>query len=227
MATGAVPSRQTAKEAWLAEGKALGATTSTSCWEIGQWMVRGEEQFLDTKPTSKKALRKYYANRRANWLGLLREAEVATNLAEATLRKYAQVVRRGVRVDDLNFAHHIEVQRCRLTNEKGKPQFDRSSAWEILTLAKEKGWKVAETRAEVQLRFPNPKLVETTLEKMRRVLTEILKNVDPSDQLIVLDALAEELPLMREQAEKVATERILRVLNDDDDFDFEGPSMPF
>jgi hypothetical protein len=173
-------------------------------------MVRGEEQFLDTMPTNKKALRKYYANRKANWVGLIREAEVATNLAEATLRKYAQVVRRGVRVDDLHFAHHIEVQRCRLTNEKGKPQFDRSSAWEILTLAKEKGWKVADTRAEVYRRFPTAKSVEGALEKAKRVMLEILTTVDPQERLAFLEALEQEIDAECNNA-------VVKILLSDDD----------
>jgi hypothetical protein len=198
------------KAEWLEEGKALGERASTSCWEIGQWIVRGEEQFLDPKPTSKKALRKYYANRHANWLGLIREAEAATNLAEATLRKYTQVVRRGVRVDNLPFAHHIEVQRCLVTNEKGKRQFHSSSAWEILNLAKEKEWKVLDTRAEVQRRFPTARNVETILEKAKRFLRDILMTVDPKERLTFLEAVSEHV-------EEECTKAVVKLLEANDD----------
>jgi hypothetical protein len=195
MATGmgSASAKLTTKAEWLAEGAALGARASTSSWEIGQWVVRGEERFLDPMPTSKKALRKYYANRNANWLGLIREAEAATNLAEATLRKYAQIVRRGVRVEGVHFSHHIEVQRCFLIDEKDRRRFDANAAQGILTLAKENGWKVAQTRAEVQRRFPTPKGVETALEKAKRVMLEILMTVDPQEQIAFLEALAQEI----------------------------------
>jgi len=213
------------KAEWLDEGKALGARESILCWEIGMWMVRGEQQFIGTAPRSRKARRIFFANRRANWLSLMREAASVTNLTEATLRKYAQVARNGVRVDGVAFAHHIEVQRCRLPDEKGKPKFHSNSAWEILSLAKERDWRVADTRAEVQRRFPTPKVVETLREKARRFLLDRLKKVDPEKRLAFVDALADELPLVRERVETERTEPILQTLNGSDFYDFEGPQI--
>jgi hypothetical protein len=213
------------KAEWLAEGKELGEAASKKCWEIGHWLVRGEEQFLGPVPTSKKARTVYFSNRRANWIALMREAETVTNLAEATLRKYAQVARNGVRVDGLPFAHHIEVQRCRPLDEKGQPRFSANTAQEILSLAKDRGWKVADTRAEVKRRFPTPKTVETVMEKTRKFLLEILKTIDPYNQLIFLDALTEEIPVVRERVDKEWTEAILRIFDADDAFD--DPCPPF
>jgi transcription initiation factor TFIIIB Brf1 subunit/transcription initiation factor TFIIB len=64
-------------------------------------------------PTSKKAKRIYFANRRANWLALIREAAQVTNLTETTLRQYARVARHCVQVEGLSFGHHIEALRAR------------------------------------------------------------------------------------------------------------------
>jgi hypothetical protein len=221
MATGVSSAKSTTKTAWLEEGKALGERVSASGWEIGKWLVQGEEQFLGTVPTSKKAKHIYFANRRANWLSLYREAAEVTNLKDTTLRQYARVVRHGVRVDGLPFAHHIEVQRARTIDEKGKRHFHESAARDILNLAKEKGWTVAETRAEVVRRFPSPKVVETVLEKARRVLLDILRTVDGDDQLTFLEALAIELPLIREQVERERAVVIQRILNDGEGDDFD------
>jgi hypothetical protein len=204
------------KAEWLAEGKELGESASSKCWEIGKWLVRGEEQFLGPVPTSKKARRAYFRNRHENWVTLMREAETATNLAEATLRKYAQVARNGVQVEGLPFAHHIEVQRAHFIDEKGKRKFDANAAQEILSLAKEKGWKVADTRAEVKSRFPSPKTVETAMEKTRRFLLEILKTIDLHDRITLLDVLTEEIPVIRERVDRECTEAILRIFNADD-----------
>jgi hypothetical protein len=213
------------KAEWLEEGKALGARASEAGWEIGTWLVRGEQAFLGTVPSSKKARRVYFSNRRANWLALMSEAAAATNLAEATLRKYAQVARNGVRVDGVHFSHHIEVQRCYVIDERDDRRFDANTAREILTHAKEKRWKVAETRAEVQRRFPTPKTVETAIEKARRFLLDILKTVGPEEQLAFLDALADELSLIRGSVDMERTEAIVRMLNSDDTLN--DPSMPF
>jgi hypothetical protein len=181
------------KAEWLAEGAALGARASGASWEIGTWLVRGEQAFLGTAPNSKKQRRIYFSNRRANWLALMREAEGVTNLAEATLRKYAQVARNGVRVDGVHFSHHIEVQRCSVIDEKNKRCFDANAAQEILRLAEDKGWKVADTRAEVKRRFPTPKSVETALEKAKRVMLEVLMTVEPQERIAFLNALAQEI----------------------------------
>jgi hypothetical protein len=213
------------KEEWLAEGKELGERASSAGWEIGTWLVRGEQAFLGIVPTSKKARRVYFRNRREKWVALMREAETATNLAEATLRKYAQVARNSVRVDGLPFAHHIEVQRCRPIDEKGRPRFSANTAQEILNLAKEKGWKVADTRAEVKRRFPTPKTVETAMEKTRRFLLEILKTIDLSERITLLDALTEEIPVIKERVDREWTEAILKIFNTDDAFD--DPPPPF
>jgi hypothetical protein len=43
------------KAEWLEEGKALGARASESGWELGKWLVQGEEQFIGPVPSSKKA----------------------------------------------------------------------------------------------------------------------------------------------------------------------------
>ena len=137
------------KAAWLAEGKALGARASERDWEIGSWLVRGEQAFLPSAPTSKKARRVYFAQRMEKWLALVREAAAVTNLSETTLRQYSRVVRKVDRVEGVHFSHHIEVLRCRTIDEKGKPQFNACAAQEILHLAKKtKGWTVADTRAE-------------------------------------------------------------------------------
>ncbi|MGA2647817.1 MAG: hypothetical protein ABSF15_24215 [Candidatus Sulfotelmatobacter sp.] len=181
--------------------------------------MRGEKQFLGEVPTSKKKRRVYFANSRQNWEALMREASAATNLAEVTLRQYARVVRRGVRVKELSFGHHIEVQRCHYINEKGKRRFDGTVAREILTLAKEKGWVVSETRAECSSRFPTLKMVETALEKTKRIMSESLKTIDGADRLEFLDALAAELTLIREQVERERDVVILRILEDGEESD--------
>lgn len=216
------------KAQWLDEGKALGARASEAGWEIGSWLVRGEQAFLPTAPTSKKAKRVYFAQRREKWLALMNEAAKVTNMADQTLRQYARVVRKVDRVEGVPFSHHIEVLRCRPIDEKGKPQFNAHAAQEILHLAKEKGWTVADTRAEAVRRFPNPKLVETAFQKVKRVLLDILKTVDLDQQAAVIDALAEELPLIKEQVNTERDEAILKTLIGNEPFDdpFDDPSIP-
>lgn len=191
-----------AKAAWLDEGRALGANASSSCWAVGRWLVRGEEQFLPEEPNSKKAKRIYFANRRENWEALIREASKVTNLSDSTLKQYARVVRRGAKVGGLSFAHHLEVQRSHFLNEKGKRRFDDSVASEILNLAKEKGWNVAQTRAEVQRRFPTAKIVEDAIIKAIRLLRDVLKTVEKDKQIEMLDFLSAELRVMKNDIEK-------------------------
>lgn len=158
------------KTEWLAEGAALGASANKAGWEIGRWLVHGERLFLTKKPTGKRALRAYYRVYRKEWEDLLAEAAKATNLAESSLRKYAKVVRRGVRVEGLAFAHHIEVMRAHYTDEKDKRRFDSNAATAILMLAKENNWTVAQTRAEVSRQFPTPNVTQDALYKIKRIL---------------------------------------------------------
>jgi len=205
------------KAEWLEEGKALGARASEKCWEIAKWLVRGEQEFLGEVPTSKRKRRVYFASRRQNWEALMREASAATNLAEVTLRQYARVGRTCMHVPGISFGHHIEVLRCHHINEKGKRRFDHMVAREILTLANEKGWSVAETRKECSRRFPRPKAVETVLEKMKRTLKETLRTVDDFyNRLEFLDGLAAELSQIREQVSLEWDADIQRILSDDD-----------
>jgi len=216
------------KAQWLDEGRELGARASDGGWEIGSWLVRGEQAFLPTEPTSKKARRVYFAQRREKWLALMNEAAKATNMADQTLRQYARVVRKVDRVDGLSFSHHIEALRCRPIDEKGKPQFNAYAAQELLHLADKEGWTVAETRAEAVRRFPTPKLVENAFQKAKRALLDILKTVDLDQRIDVIDALVEELPLIKEQVNRERDEAILKILVSNEPFDepFDDPSIP-
>lgn len=184
------------KAEWLAEGAALGARANKSAWEIGRWLVRGEGLFLDEKPTSKRALRAYYAVRRQKWEALVREAATATNLAESSLRKYAQVVRRGVKVEGLSFAHHIEVMRVHYFEKMGlgeKRRFDSNAATAILMLAKDSNWTVAQTRAEVSRRFPTPNIAQDALDKIKRILNA----VSDDQKQALIEALETEFAAMK------------------------------
>ncbi len=223
------------KAEWLEEGKALGARASDSGWEIGKWLVQGEEQFLGTAPSSKKAKRIYFANRRANWMALMREAAQVTNLSDTTLRQYASIVRKGVRVEGLSFSHHLEALRARTmqyVNPKRESElrFDHQAARDLLNLAKEKGWTAAETRAEAVRRFPTPKPVESVLQKAKRTLVEILKTVDGyNDKLEFLDALTAELSQVREQVSLEWDAEIQRIFNESNDTEvpFESNDVPY
>jgi hypothetical protein len=222
------------KAEWLEQGKALGAKASDSGWEIGKWLVQGEEQFLGTVPSSKKAKRIYFANRRANWMALMREAAQVTNLTDTTLRRYASVVRKGVRVEGLSFSHHLEVLRARTmqyVNPKRESElrFDHQAARDILNLAKEKGWTAAETRAEAVRRFPTPQIVGTELEKAKRILAEILKTIaGEASQLEFLDALTAELSQVREQIVLEGDVLIQKTFfSDDADVPLESSDVPY
>ncbi len=181
------------KTKWLDEGRELGTRANEAGWEIGTWLVRGEELFLDKKPTSKRALRAYYAVRRQKWEALISEASKATNLAESSLRKYAQVVRRGVKVEGRSFAHHIEVMRAHYFDEKGKRRFDSNAATAILMLAKENNWKVAQTRAEVSRQFPTPNSTQDALYKIKRILNA----VSDDQKQALIEALETEIAAMK------------------------------
>ncbi len=181
------------KAEWIDEGMALGARANTSAWEIGRWLVRGEGLFLDEKPTSKRALRAYYAVRRQKWDALVGEAAKATNLAESSLRKYAKVVRRGVKVEGLSFAHHIEVMRVHYFDEKKKSRFDSNAATAILMLAKDSNWTVAQTRAEVSRRFPTPNIAQDALYKIKRILNA----VSDDQKQALIEALEAEFAAMK------------------------------
>ncbi len=194
--------KKATKAEWLAEGKALGASASSSCWAVGRWLVRGAEQFLPEVPKEKKAKRIYFANRRDIWEAFIREASKVTNLSDSTLKQYARVVRRGAIVEGLSFAHHLEVQRSHFFNEKGKRRFDNTAASEILNLAKKKGWNVAETRAEVQRRFPTSKIIEDTIIKAIRLLKDVFKNEEKDEQITMIDLLIAELGVMKNGIER-------------------------
>ena len=184
------------KTKWLDEGRELGTRANKAGWEIGRWLVRGEELFLDEKPTSKRALRAYYAVRREKWLALIRDAAKATNLADSSLRKYAQVVRRRVKVEGLSFAHHIEVMRAHYTDEKGnRGGFDSNAATAILMLAKDSNWTVAQTRAEVSRQFPTPNMniAKDALDRIKRILNAV--SADQKQALI--EALETEIAAMK------------------------------
>ena len=144
------------KAAWLAEGKKLGANASENCWLIGEWLVAGEQTFLGTVPTSKKAKKKYFTARKANWEALMDDAAKVTGLRDNTLRQYARVVRRGLRVEALSFAHHLEAMRCHTVDAKtNKKNFDAVAAKKILQKAQARTWTVARTREEMQKQFPS------------------------------------------------------------------------
>jgi hypothetical protein len=196
------------KPEWLAKGESIGATASNSCWEVAQWLHYGEEHFLPKRPTvgGKKAIKIYLANRRHNWEELIAEACRATSLSEVTLRQYVRVARNNMRVEGLSFAHHIEACRAKRYNDKGRRIFDAGGAFSILCLAKEKGWTVAETRREAQLRYPVATFPEPIINKARRALDEILKNTPLTARLEIFEQLADELREQIKQAALPSTE---------------------
>jgi hypothetical protein len=196
------------KTEWLAKGESIGATASNSCWEVAQWLHYGEEHFLPKRPTKggKKARQIYRANWRANWEALMVEASRATSLSEVTLRQYVRVARNNMRVEGLSFAHHIEACRAHRYNDKGKRIFCADGAFSILLLAKEKGWTVAETRREAQLRYPVATFEEPIINKARRALDEILKNTPLTARLEIFEQLAAELRAQIKQASQPASE---------------------
>ncbi|MGA7078891.1 MAG: hypothetical protein WBQ43_02710 [Terriglobales bacterium] len=181
------------KTKWLDEGRELGTRANTSAWEIGRWLVRGEELIGDEKPTSKRALRAYYRVQREKWEALISEASKATNLAESSLKKYAQVVRRGVKVEGLSFAQHIEVMRAHYFDHEKNRRFDSNAATAILMLAKDNNWTVAQTRAEVSRQFPTPNIAQDALYKIKRILNA----VSDDQKQALIEALEAELASMK------------------------------
>jgi hypothetical protein len=162
------------KEDWRAEGRKLGQSASSHAWEIGHWLCRGAELFIgEPSQTNKKERRLWHAQRRENWNAFIAEAADITNLSDSALRQYARVVRHGVRVDDLKFSHHIEVQRAHRVDEKGKRSFDGTAALQILNLAKENKWTVVQTREEVRRRFPTSTASTSSFEKAKRLLADL------------------------------------------------------
>jgi hypothetical protein len=195
---------------WLEEGKALGARDSINGWEIGRWIVRGEEHFFPV-PSRKKERNAHFRNFRNNWTVFIRQAEEVTNLKEKTLRQYARVVRNDFRVEGLSLAHHIEALRARkmVNSKRGeKLGFDRAGAIEILNFALKNKWSAVKTRAEAVRRYPIPKTVETDLNKAEKALRKILKTIDSNiDQIAFLDGIREQLSLESDAA-------VLRFLNE-------------
>jgi hypothetical protein len=189
--SGAKTKTQTKAE-WLAEGAELGAKQSDKAWEIGRWLVTGENLFLPPMPVSKRKKRAYFGARKIHWLALVDEASKASGLATSSLRQYAKVWRRGTYTNfpELKFGHHIEVMRCHHFDEKGKRHFDSSSAFLILHNAKKGGWSVAQTRAEVSRLFPVAKLAKDALWKIKRIIDSI---TDDAQRAELLKALSEEL----------------------------------
>jgi len=199
--------RKRSKLAWLEEGRELGAGASVSCWAVGEWLVKGERAFLEKMPTKggKKALRAYYARRGDEWLALIKEASEVTNLTETTLRQYARVVRNGVKMDGLPFAHHIEAQRAHYFDEKGKRHFDANGAWCRLQEAKEQGWSVARMRTEMQSKYPIKKDTASTVSRMVWQVKKTLAKLPVPERFEALDALAEELQRVRSNIQKEVT----------------------
>jgi hypothetical protein len=199
---------QIKKAAWLAEGEKLGASASDNCWLIGEWMLEGEEAFLPPMPKAKKARREWSAGKMQRWEKLIAEAASATGLRDSTIKQYARVVRRGVRVKELTFAHHLEVMRCKqIVNNKRK--FDPYVAKDILKDAVKKNWTVAQTRAEVSRLFPTSAAVvpnETHLDKAKRLLKSIIQQVPKNEQLSFMDALAQEIPTMKDEVVRLNIE---------------------
>jgi hypothetical protein len=189
------PESKMNKAEWLAEGAALGERGSKAAFEIGRWLVRGEQLFLIKKPTNKnkKAWRIYWSNCRQDFDALIAEAAAATNLAEKSLRQYALVIRRGAIVDGLTFAHHIEVMRAHHFDEKGNRRFDSMTALSILTLAKEKKWTVAQTRNEVSHRYPTTVTLPVTVQDALFKVKRIIDKVPVEQQLALIEALTTEL----------------------------------
>lgn len=167
------------KESWRAEGRLLGQNASDHAWEVGHWLCRGAELFLgEPSQTNKKKQSLWHARRRDNWNAFIAEAADITNLSDSALRQYARVVRHGVQVDGLKFSHHIEVQRAHRFDEKGIRRFDATAALQILNLAKENTWTVAQTRAEVQRRYPTSTATESSYEKAKRLLADVIVGLD-------------------------------------------------
>lgn len=162
------------KEDWRAEGRRLGQNASEHAWEIGHWLCRGAELFLgEPSPSNKKERQLWHAQRRENWNAFMAEAAEITSLSESALRQHERVARHTVKVEGLKFTHHLEVQRAHRFDEKGKRRFDSNAALQILNLAKENNWTVAETRAEVQRRYPTSTAGESSLEKVKRLLADL------------------------------------------------------
>ena len=151
--------------------------------------------------TNKKQRNLWYRQYRDNWNAFIVEAADVTCLSESALRQYARVVRHGVRVEDLTFSHHIEVQRAHFYDEKGKRRFDSNRATEILELAKKNKWTVAQTRDEVRRRYPTSAVVESAVDKARRMLMEIVSSVSEQDYVTVVDALFTALQEVKERPE--------------------------
>jgi hypothetical protein len=191
------------KEDWRAEGRRLGQNASEHAWEIGHWLCRGAELFLgEPSPTNKKERQLWHAQRRDNWNAFITEAAAITNLSDSALRQYARVVRNGVRVDDLTFTHHLEVQRAHRFDEKGKRRFDGMAALQILNLAKENKWKVAQTREEVQRRFPTTAAVESDVEKAKRLLTDLLDGLDIFEKYDLIEFIQSNLDASDKESEE-------------------------
>jgi len=189
--------RRMTKNEWLSEGKELVERSSRSCWEIGEWFVRGEQLFLEQKPATKRALRRYYAARRVRWMELLQEASKNTNLKASTLRQYARVARNGVKVEGLSFAHHLEVQRVCFPDEKGRRLFDGSTAKDLLNLAQSNKWTVTDLRAEVQRRYPSLRPTHSALGKVIRAAQAAIKNEERPEQIKIIELLIAELLLIK------------------------------
>ena len=225
------------KAEWLEEGKALGARASDSGWEIGKWLVQGEEQFLGTAPSSKKG--EAYLLRKPS--RKLDGTYARGSASHKSVRHYAAPVcehcpQGACGSRDFLFSHHLLKRYARRTMQYVNPKreselrFDHQAARDLLNLAKEKGWTAAETRAEAVRRFPTPKPVESVLQKAKRTLVEILKTVDGyNDKLEFLDALTAELSQVREQVSLEWDAEIQRIFNEGNDTEvpFESNDVPY
>jgi len=183
------PEMKMTKAAWLAEGAALAASHSESSWTIGQWVVRGEQAFLEAEPSSKKARKRWYGSRKVEWQALITQAAKATNLSEVSLRQYARVARPDVRVEGVSFAHHLEATRAHTIDARGYRHVDRQAVREILNLAKENKWTVAETRAECRRRYPIGNIEESAIDKRKRLVLNALKTATTAEKIEVLNQL--------------------------------------
>jgi hypothetical protein len=187
------------REQWHAEGRRLSQSASDQSWEIGRWLCRGEELFLgEPSQTNKKERKLWWARYREMLKAFIAEAAEVTSLSESALRQCRRVVQHGVRVEGLKFSHHIEVQRAHFYDEKGKRRFDSNAAQEILNVAKENNWTVAQTRNEVQRRYPTSAVVESVVGKAERLLMEILSSTSEQDYVAVVDALFTALQQVKE-----------------------------
>jgi hypothetical protein len=191
------------KEDWRAEGQRLGQNASKHAWEIGHWLCRGAELFLgEPSLTNRKERRLWHAQRRENLNAFIAEAADITNLSDSALRQYARVVRNGVRVDGLTFTHHLEVQRVHRFDEKGKRRFDGSAALQILNLAKENTWTVAQTREEVRRQFPATAAIESGVEKAKRLLTDLLDGLDIFEKYDLIEFIQSNLDASDKESEE-------------------------